>query len=137
MTIADPASPSSIDYAALKGSLLMFKVLGIEEDVPTSYSRPGEKNPVVRANLTILDGDQQGAVLDDTLVFPKVLQGQLRSRVGQIVLGRLGQGVAKPGQSPPWKLEPATEPEKAKAEEYLRRSSAPSVTTPDTAEPPF
>jgi hypothetical protein len=134
---ADPAAPSGINYQELKGSLLMFKVTGVEEHIPTAYSRPNEKNPAVRADLTVLDGASAGLVVEDALVFPKVLQGQLRSRVGQLVLGRLGQGAAKPGQSAPWKLEPASAADKEKAADHLRRTTTPAVTGPAEQEPPF
>jgi len=137
MTFADPASPSGINYQELQGSLLMFEVLGVEEHVPTAYTKAGEKNPAVRANVTILDGPQGGSTLEDCLVFPKVLQGQIRSRVGQLVLGRLGQGVAKAGQSAPWKLEPATAADKTKAEEWVARRDQPQVSSAASAEPPF
>lgn len=135
MTFADPASPSGIDYQELKGSLLMFEVTGLEDHIPTSVSKPGEKSPAVRVNLTILDGSQAGTRVEDSLVFPKVLQGQLRSRVGQLVLGRLTQGQAKPGQSAPWKLDPASADDKATAERFL--ASPPKVSSAATAEPPF
>lgn len=136
MTFADPASPSSVDYQELKGSLLMFEVIGLEDHIPTSVSKPGEKSTAVRVNLTVLDGSQAGTRADDSLVFPKVLQGQLRSRVGQLVLGRLTQGQAKPGQSAPWKLDPATEADKAKAEQFLAQSK-PRVSSAASSEPPF
>lgn len=137
MTFADPASPSGIDYTALQGALLMFKVLGVEADVPTAYSIPGQKNPAIRADLTVIDGAQAGTELEDTLVFPRVLQGQLRSRVGQLVLGRLGQGVAKPGNHAPWRLEAATDQDKKMAEEWLRKKSTPTIAAPAGEEPPF
>jgi len=135
---AKPAEPSSgIDYSALKGALLMIKVIFVEDHIPTVHTRPGEKNPAVRADVTVLDGPQAGHAYQDTLVFPKVLQGQLRSRVGQLVLGRLSQGEAKPGQSAPWKLDAATPADEQVAEAFLRTKSTPSVTTPAASEPPF
>jgi hypothetical protein len=48
-----------------------------------------------------------------------VLQGQLRSKVGTKVLGRLGQGVAKPGQSPPWTLVAFSSEDARKAQAYI------------------
>lgn len=139
MTFADPASPSGIDYKELQGSLLLFEVTGLEDHIPTSVTKPGEKSPAVRVNLTVLDGPQAGTSLADSLVFPKVLQGQLRSRVNQMVLGRLAQGDARPGQSAPWKLSPASPEDKRKAEEFLaRQSSTPAMSQPaPNAAPPF
>lgn len=133
---AAPAAPSGIDFKQLMGSLLMVEVLGHEEHVPTAVSKPGEKSPAVRGNLTVLDGSLANEVFEDALIFPKVLQGQLRSRVGQLVLGRLGQGQAKPGQSAPWKLEAASQADEAVAEAYLRTRGTAPVTSA-TSEPPF
>ncbi|KQP24315.1 hypothetical protein [Aeromicrobium sp. Leaf272] len=62
-----------------------------------------------------------------------MLQSQLRGSVGQKVLGRLGQGNAKPGQSAPWLLNEATADDVAKAEQWVAQY-APTVTT---AKPPF
>jgi hypothetical protein len=133
---ADPAAPSSgISYAELQGSLLLVKVIYVEDHIPTVHTKPGEKNSAVRADVTVLDGPAAGQEYLDALIFPKVLQGQLKSRVGQYVLGRLGQGVAKPGQSAPWMLEPATDEDKRKAEAHLN-GSAPRGQAANE-EPPF
>lgn len=132
---ADPAAPSSgLDYKEINGRLLLVQVLSVEDHVPTVHSKPGEKSPAVRANVTVLDGPTPGTEYEDTLIFPKVLQSQLRSRVGQMVLGRLGQGYAKPGQSAPWQLAAATDEDKAVADQYMRRQQQPQISS---AEAPF
>jgi hypothetical protein len=43
----------------------------------------------------------------------------LKSKLGEKVLGRLGQGVAKPGQSPPWVLHEANDADVKAGTEYL------------------
>lgn len=132
---AAPSAPSGgLDFKALHGSLLLIDVLAVEEHVPTVHTKPGEKSPAVRANVTVLDGDQANQTFDDTLIFPKILQSQVRAKVGEKVLGRLGQGTAKPGQSAPWQLDPATEPDVAKAEAWVAANSKPAVSS---AAPPF
>jgi len=131
---AAPAEPTGISYTDLKGALLLIKVHAVEADVPTAFSKPGQANPAVRADVTVLDGGSAGEMYEDALIFPKVLQGQLKSRVGQLVLGRLGQGQAKPGQSAPWKLDPATAADEQAADAHLRKTTAPAGTG---AEPPF
>jgi hypothetical protein len=131
---AAPAEPSGISYTDLNGALLLIKVHAVEADVPTAFSKPGQANPAVRADVTVLDGQSAGERYEDALVFPKVLQGQLKSRVGQLVLGRLGQGQAKPGQSAPWRLNPATSADEQAADQHLRKVTTPAGTS---AEPPF
>jgi hypothetical protein len=37
----------------------------------------------VRATVTVIDGDKAGETYDDTLIFPKVLQSQLKSKLGE------------------------------------------------------
>ena len=101
---ASPATASGIDWKALNGALLLITPLSVEDGIKTVH---GDAS-AVRADVVALDGAEKGEEYPDTLIFPKVLQGQLRSRVGSKVLGRLGQGNAKPGQSPPWILAEAT-----------------------------
>ncbi len=98
----DQAGGGQFDPATLNGSLLVIWPVGVEEDVPTTF---GEAD-AVRATVLIVDGEKAGEVIDDALIFPKVLVSSLRSKVGKQVLGRLGQGEAKPKQDPPWILIP-------------------------------
>lgn len=120
---ADPSTASGIDWKELHGSLLLIKPTAQEVGIKTVH---GDSN-AIRADISVLDGDKEGTEYEDTLVFPKVLQSQLKPRIGQMVLGRLGQGHKKPGQSPPWTLSTATDKEKETGKAYLDR----------TAETPF
>lgn len=114
---ATPSDPGAgVKWAELNGSLLVIDVHGVKRDVGTSF---GNADEVVQATVTVADGPQAGTVLADTLIFPRVLVSQLNSKVGSKVLGRLGQGVAKPGQSAPWMLNPATDADKATAGQLL------------------
>ncbi len=129
---SSPAAASGINWSDLNGSLLMVEVAGIETGVKTSL---GEKDAV---RATVHDVDK-GEVYDDVLVFPRVLISQLRSRVGSKVLGRLGQGAAKPGQSAPWMLHAATEADQRTAVEYVTRRNTNTFDAPAAASsaPPF
>lgn len=121
-----PASSIGIDWKALKGALLLVKVSEVIEHLPTAHTKPGEKSPAVRADVVVLDdkGDVEAeTAYVDTLIFPKVLQSQVKGSVGGMVLGRLGQGAAKPAQSPPWTLAEATEADKVIGREYLAKVS--------------
>lgn len=119
---AAPAAPATgIQWADYLGALLIFSVKSVETGINTSF---GETD-AVRANVAVLDGDKAGEEHEEVLVFPKVLQSQLRSRVGQMVLGRLGQGVGKPGQSPPWMLDGATPQDEQAAAQWLASRNAP------------
>lgn len=124
---ATPGTASGISWEDLNGSLLLIEPLSVEEGIKTVH---GDKS-AIRANVAVLDGDQKGQDYQDTLVFPLVLQGQLRGRIGQKVLGRLGQGEKKAGQKPPWKLAEATEADIAVGTAYLSgQMSAPADDAP-------
>lgn len=116
---AKPPAPSSgIQWADHKGALLLIEPISESIDVPTSYG----VTDAVKANVDVLDGLGAGERYDETLIFPKLLCAQTRRAIGQRVLGRLGQGNAKPGQSAPWILEEATPSDERAAEAWLARS---------------
>lgn len=119
---SDPGSSSGVEFDQLNGRLLLIKPIQTE-NVNTSF---GEKE-CVRADLVILDGVGAPDEAKDILIFPKVLIGQVRATIGtgRMVLGRLGQGVAKPGQKPPWKLDDPTDADRKIARSWYE-SSAPS-----------
>src|SRR5690606_30345753 len=76
---ASPATPSGIEWASLKGSLLVIEPVEVVKDIATSFGT----TDAVRATVTVVDGPKAGETYEDALVFPKVLQAQLSSRVGQ------------------------------------------------------
>lgn len=128
---APPAPPGeSIPWKELAGALLLIEPKSFETGIQTSYGA----SDAVRADVAALDGPLGGTEFNDTLVFPKVLQGQLKSRTGQIVLGRLGQGQAKPGQSAPWMLEEATPQDVELGKQWLaRKQPQPAAAAPAAA----
>jgi len=116
-----PASVNGIKWEEHKGRLFAIKGIAQEFDMETQF---GKADPV-RARAVIVDGPDAGTVFEDTLVFPKVLAGALRP-FGRVIVGRLGQGQAKRGQSAPWVLEDATDAELAQAKDAWRASLAPA-----------
>ncbi|KQB83887.1 hypothetical protein [Corynebacterium oculi] len=78
-----------------------------------------------------------GRKSEDTLIFQKVLQGQLKRYIGsgQVCLGRLGKGEAKPGQSAPWMLGDFTEQDAQVAQRYLN-SKQPATGQPSGTSSP-
>ena len=121
-----PAPPGSgINWQDLLGMLLMVEPIAQESGIKTAY---GESD-AVRADVVVLDGPEPGRQYLDTLVFPRVLGQQLSRSIGKKVLGRLGQGTAKPGQSPPWMLLEASEQDIELGQRYLA-SRAQQVTAP-------
>lgn len=108
----EPGTPGAgVEWKELLGALLIIDVHAVKTGIQTTYGL----SDAVQATVTIADGPQAGTVHPDTLIFPRVLQSQLSGKIGAKILGRLGQGVAKPGQDPPWMLNPATDADKAQA----------------------
>lgn len=119
------APPSGgIDWSEHKGALLIIEPLSYEEGIQTSF---GAAN-ATKANVHVLTGPGESEDYNEALIFPKLLASQTKSQIGKKVVGRLGQGTAKPGQSAPWLLEEATPDDLAKAQEWLAKQ-APSVTS--------
>ena len=112
-----------IDYEPLMGHLLIFRVVGLETGILTVH---GVKD-AIRADVVDVD---TGETWPDALIFPRVLISQLRPKVGGKVLGRLGQGNAKPGQKAPWLLSEATPDDLARAQ----RVPTPAVAATRAAE---
>ena len=116
--MTDYTPPSSggdnLPLPDLLGALLRIEVTEALTDVQTSF---GPANPV-RANVAVLDGERKADEFDDALIFPRVLVSQLKPNVGKVVLGRLGKGTAKPGQSAPWTLGAPTSDDIETAKKY-------------------
>ena len=136
---ATPSAPGGdpLDMHALLGSLLAFQVTEDIEHIQTAFTEPGTKTSAVRADVYVLDGPHTGMTRKDALIFPRVLQGQLRPSLGKKVLGRLARGEAKKGQSAPWILNAPTDADLAAATEWSRRQAAASFSSPATSQPPF
>lgn len=118
-----PGSATGLDLASIEGRLLLIKPLAQETGINTSL---GMKD-AVRADVVVLDGPDSPAAHGDILIFPKVLQGQVKANIGtgRFNLGRLGKGNAKPGQNAPWKLADPTDADKDTARAYLASKTEP------------
>lgn len=118
-----PGSASGLDLKTIEGCLLLIKPLTLETGINTAL---GEKD-AIRADVTVLDGPGAPVEHNDVLIWPRVLQGQIRSNVGsgRFNLGRLGKGQAKSGQNAPWKLADPTDADKDVARAHLAKGEPP------------
>ena len=109
--------------------LLVIEPESLETGIVTSF---GEKD-AIRGTVHDIDAQE---TYSDTLIFPRVLIGSLKSRLGEKVLARLGTGQAKPGQAPPWVLEDASADSGAvqAATDYLAGIVSGSLAAPTTAD---
>ena len=115
------APASGVKITEFEGALLLLRPTHEEKDILTKFG-PAD---AITAEVVVLDGPQAGDY-SDVRVFQRALQGQLRSKIGtgRYVLGRLGRGEGKAGQSPPWILSDPTEADKKLARAHLERPAA-------------
>lgn len=115
------APASGVKVTEFEGALLLLKPTEYREGISTAF---GDADAVV-CDLTVLDGPKAGQEHPGTLIFQRALQGQLRPKVGtgRMVLGRLGRGVAKAGQSAPWILGDPTDADKTLARNHLNNTA--------------
>lgn len=117
----DPGERSSFKLADHEGVLLLITPRSLEEGIETAY---GESD-AIKADIVVLtktNGKRLDEPLEESgvLIFQRVVIGQLEDAIGKRrVLGKVGRGVAKKGQSAPFLIEKADDDDKAIAREYL------------------
>ena len=125
-----PATADSVKPADLNGHLLIISPIDYIAKMNTSM---GETD-AIEVNIIDLDSNEE---YNSVLFFNVALINALKPNIGNKVLGRIGQGVAKPGKSAPWILHSAVEDAAAvaKANAYLAGAAqAPAATATNTAD---
>lgn len=126
--IQQPAIPNADDKwtaAEHNGHLLLFFPTEIRRGIKTSN---GDADAVACSRVVNL---QTGKILHNTLIFGTALVPNIGGGAPDgIVLGRLGQGEGKPGQSKPWILLPHDEAELRMAQDWLARDAQGQLTQP-------
>lgn len=133
---AAPAQAGGYDLEEGLGHLVVITPLEYLEAVETVHG----PSPAIRANVLDVDDDEMSS--EDALLFPKVLVGSLRSRIGQKVLGVIGQGEAKPGKNAPWVLvDASTDSAQVKRAQAAllatQKVAAPAKADKGSTKPPF
>jgi hypothetical protein len=119
---SDMATVRPVD---VEGHLLVVEPLEFRQGVQTSM---GESDAVVCRVHDIT----ASTTYDDVMWFSRVLVGRLSKRIGQKVIGVMGKGDAKPGQTAPWIIvDASSEPKAVKAAtDYLTGQVAASLASP-------
>lgn len=122
---ADPFSmPSAFSDGKIteyEGELLLVKPTEVIEEMDTQI---GRAENVVRADVSILTGDEAGETKEDMLIFQLALKRSLLKVLdgnNPYLLGRLGKGKAKAGKSAPYIFETPDEEDVALARKFLAR----------------
>lgn len=130
---SQPASGSKFRPADYQGKLLLVWPTEHRTGIKTDYG----DSDAVAARVVVLDGDNGYEEHDNVLFFQAALIGTLKPSVGnnKPVLGRLGRGTSKPGQSAPFILTPFTEEDAQAARAYFAQDQfdAPVTKAPATA----
>ena len=121
MAFSAPSSNSeSVKVADLNGHLLILEPIEYKTGIPTVH---GDADAI---EVKINDRDT-GHTHDPVLFFNVALKNALKTKIGQKVLARIGQGAAKPGKSAPWILVDATGDADAVAKANAFIAGAPAV----------
>ena len=133
--IQQPAVPNADDKwtaAEHSGNLLLFFPTEVRRGIKTTI---GESDAVSCSRVVNLD---TGRVLHNTLIFGTALVPNIGGGAPDgVVLGRLGQGEGKPGQSKPWILLPHDENELFRAQDWLAKDAQGQLQQPQgQAAPP-
>jgi hypothetical protein len=102
MAFSAPSSNTeSVKVADLNGHLLILEAIEYKTGIPTVH---GDAD-AIEVRINDLD---TGLSHESVLFFNVALKNALKTKIGQKVLARIGQGSAKPGKSAPWILVDAT-----------------------------
>ena len=111
-----PSQGDKFDVGQHTGRLCLFYVHEVRQGITTTF---GEKEAVA-CDIQVLDGPDAGETFNDALIFQGALIGSLRRAAGgDPVLGRIAQGVAKPGQQPPYVLSEFTDADAKLAQAWI------------------
>lgn len=129
MAFSAPVVNEGVKVADFNGHLLIVSPIEFKANIQT-VNGPAD---AIEVNVVDLDTNEEHISL---LWFNVALKNALKPLIGQKVLGRIGQGVAKPGKNPPWLLNDATGDADAvaKANAYIA-GALPKVAAPAAATP--
>jgi len=129
MAFSAPVVNEGVKVADFNGHLLIVSPIEFKANIQT-VNGPAD---AIEVNVIDLDTNEEHISL---LWFNVALKNALKPLIGQKVLGRIGQGIAKPGKNPPWLLNDATGDADAvaKANAYIA-GALPKVSAPATATP--
>ena len=132
MAFSAPVVNEGVKVADFNGHLLIVSPIEFKANIQT-VNGPAD---AIEVNVVDLDTNEEHLSL---LWFNVALKNALKPLIGQKVLGRIGQGVAKPGKNPPWLLNDATGDADAvaKANAYIASGiAAPAAPATATAPAP-
>ena len=133
-SFSQPASPSKFRAADYQGNLILVWPTEYRQGIKTDYG----DSDAIAARVVVLDAAGGVEEHDNVLFFQGALISTLKPSVGtnKPVLGRLGRGTSKPGQSAPFILTPFTEADAQAARNYFANQFGGTTAAPATAPAP-
>jgi hypothetical protein len=129
MAFSAPSSNTeSVKVADLNGHLLILEAIEYKTGIPTVH---GDAD-AIEVRINDLD---TGYSHESVLFFNVALKNALKTKIGQKVLARIGQGQAKAGKSAPWILIDATGDAEAVAKANAFIAGTPAVAAAPAAAP--
>lgn len=116
----DPSQGDQFKNAEHLGELVAF-VSPSRVMVTTVH---GEQESTVCRYIVVLDGPDKGTVFDNSIVFGNLGRDAWSNGSHKVVIGRVAQGQAKPGQSAPFILQPAEADERQVAGKWFDENAA-------------
>lgn len=130
----DTASSSFFSAKDYVGELVLFSPTQYIEEMKTSFSTA--EKPYCDAIMTdVVVITANGEEFEDALIFQSALIGSLKRKIGRKLLGRLGRGEAKKGQSAPYLLEAPSDDDIKLATEFLAGRMVKDATPSKTDDP--
>lgn len=102
------------------GRLVAF----VEPERKEMETKFGSQEATVCRFIVVLDGDDAGSVFDDPIVFGNISRDAFSNGDEKVVLGVVGVGDPKPGQSPPFILSAATDEQKSTAAAWFTQHAS-------------
>lgn len=129
-SFSQPASPSKFRPADYQGNLILVWPTEYRQGIKTDYG----DSDAIAARVVVLDASGGIEEHDNVLFFQGALISTLKPSVGtnKPVLGRLGRGTSKPGQSAPFILTPFTEADAQAARNYFANQFGGTSAAPAT-----
>lgn len=130
-SFSQPAAASKFRPADYQGNLILVWPTEYRTGIKTDYG----DSDAIAARVVVLDAANGVEEHDNVLFFQGALIATLKPSVGSTkpVLGRLGRGTSKPGQSAPFILTPFTEEDAKKARDYFASQFGGTAATPKAA----
>lgn len=120
-----------IDQQSHVGDLLVVTVHEHITGMVTKATKPGETTEAVKADVYVIAPDATvSAEYHDTLLFGRVLCGQLKRSVGRTVVGILALGEKETGKHAPYVLNEAPPAAEAAAVKAMTSKPAPPQEQP-------